>query len=52
MEEGCDEDYKGEFEDWVRADDGVFAEGFRPEDVGFAKDAAEEPSYYAEEDEN
>jgi len=30
LEEGCDEDYKGEFEDWVSAD-GVFAEGFRPE---------------------
>ena len=52
MEESCDEGYEGEFEDWVVADNGVFAEALRPEEIGFAENASKEPSHYAEEYEN
>jgi hypothetical protein len=52
LEESCIENHQGELQDWVVADDGVFAEGLRPEEIGFTEDAAEEASHYSEEYEN
>jgi hypothetical protein len=41
LEERCDQNDQGNFEYGMVLDDGVFAKGFRPEEIGFAENTTE-----------
>ncbi len=52
MENCCDQDNQGELEYRVVLDHGVFAEGFRPEEICFAENTTKQSPGKSEEDED